>query len=82
MHSSKEVSGKLKRMLTGDFKTKDNKMNETTSTFIGNNPSMKQQLETLSGLIPHGGEKDSVKKYKPLPDVSINKDHQLQNATF
>ena len=60
-------------MLTGDFKAKD-KMNETTSTFIGNNPSMKQQLETLSGLIPHGGEKDSAKKYKPLPDMSMNKD--------
>lgn len=38
-----------RRMLTVDFKEKA-KVNDSQSTYLGNNPSFRQQLDCLSGL--------------------------------
>ena len=38
---SKEVNKKLKRMLTSDFNKNNDKMNDSQSTFLGNNQSFR-----------------------------------------
>lgn len=58
MRRSKEVNSKLKRMLTSDFKEK-NQMNDSQSTFLGNNPSLKMQIDLFSNLMQDG--KESIK---------------------
>lgn len=67
---SKEVNLKMRRILTSDFKNKkDRTMNDTQSTFLGNNPSYKQQIDILSNLMPKESDSHSVKK-RNLPAFS------------
>ena len=40
--------------MNGGAKQKDNNLNETQSTFLGNQPSMKQQIEIFSNF--HNGK--------------------------
>lgn len=78
IHQSKEINQTFKRMLTVGFKKEkdDKNMNETQSTFLGNQPSVKHQIDIFSNF--HNG-KDAKKIKKQISEAEKEKDsRQLQ----
>ena len=55
---------RLKRMLTSEFKNDRKKMNDSQSTFMGNNQSFRQQIDCLSGLQVNGLERQATRRKK------------------
>jgi len=59
-------------MLTSDFKKKEaDKMNDSQSTLMGFNPSVRQQVDLFSNLI--AAEQSSLKKGTKLSMATIDK---------
>jgi len=61
-------------MLTSDFKDKTG-MNDSQSTFLGNNPSFKQQIDLFSNLMNDDG-KTSMKKQNMFSTLTFDKDKE------
>ena len=64
LQTSRDVPHPLKRMLTSEFKQDKKKMNDSQSTFISNNQSIRQQIDCLSGLQINGLERQNTRKKK------------------
>lgn len=81
-----QVRGNLKRMLTVDFKSKDPMNESQTSTFVGMNASMRQQMDVLSNLQPtadkpRGRSKDMMYRTMHSDDKMKNGSMVDQNRT-
>jgi len=75
--TSRDVPGRLKRMLTSDFKDKS-KMNDSQSTYLGYNPSFRQQIDILSNLQPNGKESTRKAKAKMVSTLDLDDKTKLR----
>ena len=69
-------------MLTSDF-NKNDKVNESESTFLGNNQSFRQQIDLLTNLMPVGGGNGETSSFKRLkqPGTSNLGEKERMNTT-
>ena len=75
---NRSMTGRVKRILTSDMKGDRSKMNDSQSTFLGNNPSFRQQIDCLSNLQHNRYDRQSTRKRRSITPMSLNYDDKLR----